>query len=65
MTGIYWDCDGTLMNTESAYAYAWQEVLKRRNLNLPIQHFDAYVGITKTGNRHVFLLLLRRHLKIN
>jgi beta-phosphoglucomutase-like phosphatase (HAD superfamily) len=45
MTGIYWDCDGTLMNTESAYAYAWQEVLKRRNLNLPIQHFDDYVGI--------------------
>ena len=45
MIGIYWDCDGTLMNTESAYAYAWQEVLKNRNLNLPIEIFDDYVGI--------------------
>ncbi len=45
MIGIYWDCDGTLMNTESAYAYAWQEVLKNRNLNLPLEIFDDYVGI--------------------
>ena len=45
MIGIYWDCDGTLMDTERAYAYAWQEVLKSRNLNLPIEKFDDYVGI--------------------
>jgi beta-phosphoglucomutase-like phosphatase (HAD superfamily) len=43
--GIYWDCDGTLMDTERAYAYAWQEVLKKRNLLLPIEKFDDYVGI--------------------
>ena len=45
MTGIYWDCDGTLMDTEKAYAYAWKDVLKKRNLNLPIEKFDDYVGI--------------------
>ena len=45
MIGIYWDCDGTLMDTERAYAYAWQEVLKSRNLDLPIEKFDDYVGI--------------------
>ena len=45
MIGIYWDCDGTLMDTERAYAYAWQEVLKSRNLSLPIEKFDDYVGI--------------------
>ena len=45
MVGIYWDCDGTLMDTERAYAYAWQEVLSKRNLNLPIETFDDYVGI--------------------
>lgn len=45
MTGIYWDCDGTLMDTEKAYAYAWQGVLKQRKLDLPIEVFDDYVGI--------------------
>jgi len=45
VVGIYWDCDGTLMDTERAYAYAWQEVLSKRNLNLPIETFDDYVGI--------------------
>ena len=33
------------MDTERAYAYAWQEVLSKRNLNLPIETFDDYVGI--------------------
>ena len=45
MTGIYWECGGTLMDTEKAYAYAWKDVLKKRNLNLPIEKFDDYVGI--------------------
>jgi len=45
MVGIYWDCDGTLMDTESAFAYAWQEVLKKRGLDLPVEQFDNYVGI--------------------
>ena len=30
MFGIYWDCDGTLMDTEKAFAYAWQEILKSK-----------------------------------
>jgi beta-phosphoglucomutase-like phosphatase (HAD superfamily) len=33
------------MDTERAYAYAWQEVLSKRSLNLPIETFDDYVGI--------------------
>ena len=45
MFGIYWDCDGTLMDTEKAFAYAWQEILKSKNLDLPIEHFDQYVGV--------------------
>ena len=45
MNGIYWDCDGTLMDTEKAFAYAWQEILKSKNLDLPIDHFDQYVGV--------------------
>ena len=45
MYGIYWDCDGTLMDTEKAFAYAWQEILKSKNLDLPIEHFDQYVGV--------------------
>ena len=45
MNGIYWDCDGTLMDTEKAFAYAWQEILKSKSLDLPIEHFDQYVGV--------------------
>ena len=45
MFGIYWDCDGTLMDTQNAFAYAWQEVLKSKKLDLPIDHFDQYVGV--------------------
>lgn len=45
MYGIYWDCDGTLMDTEKAFAYAWQEILRSKNLDLPIEHFDQYVGV--------------------
>ena len=28
MHGIYWDCDGTLMDTETSYGLAWKEHLK-------------------------------------
>ena len=45
MNGIYWDCDGTLMDTEKAFAYAWQEILQSKNLELPIEHFDQYIGV--------------------
>ena len=45
MNGIYWDCDGTLMDTEKAFAYAWQEILQSKNLKLPIEHFDQYIGV--------------------
>ena len=33
------------MDTEKAFAYAWQEILKSKNLDLPIEHFDQYVGV--------------------
>ena len=45
MNGIYWDWDGTLMDTEKAFAYAWQEILQSKNLELPIEHFDQYIGV--------------------
>ncbi len=45
MNGIYWDCDGTLMDTEKAFAYAWQEILQSKKLDLPIEHFDQYIGV--------------------
>jgi len=45
VNGIYWDCDGTLMDTEKAFAYAWQEILQSKNLELPIEHFDQYIGV--------------------
>ena len=31
MYGIYWDCDGTIMDTEKSYAYAWKDFLSRKD----------------------------------
>ena len=45
MFGIYWDCDGTIMDTEKSYAYAWKEFLSSKGLDLPIEEFDKFVGI--------------------
>ena len=32
MFGIYWDCDGTIMDTEKSYAYAWKDFLSSKGL---------------------------------
>ena len=45
MFGIFWDCDGTIMDTEKSYAYAWKEFLSNKGLDLPIEEFDKFVGI--------------------
>ena len=45
MFGIYWDCDGTIMDTEKSYAYAWKDFLYSKGLELPIEEFDKFVGI--------------------
>jgi len=45
MFGIYWDCDGTIMDTEKSYAYAWKDFLSCKGLDLPIEEFDKFVGI--------------------
>ena len=45
MFGIYWDCDGTIMDTEKSYAYAWKDFLSSKGLDLPIEEFDKFVGI--------------------
>ena len=45
MFGIYWDCDGTIMDTEKSYAYAWKDFLSNKGLDLPIEEFDKFVGI--------------------
>ena len=34
MHGIYWDCDGTLMDTETSYGLAWKEHLKSFGLDI-------------------------------
>ena len=45
MFGIFWDCDGTIMDTEKSYAYAWKDFLYSKGLELPIEEFDKFVGI--------------------
>ena len=49
MFGIFWDCDGTIMDTEKSYAYAWKDFLLSKGLDLPIEDFDKFVGVYKLG----------------
>ncbi len=45
MLGILWDCDGTIMDTERLYAYAWQTHLKDFGLNIPEDEIKQFVGV--------------------
>lgn len=45
MYGIFWDCDGTIMDTERLYAYAWQTHLKEYGLSIPEGEIKQFVGV--------------------
>ena len=45
MIGIFWDCDGTIMDTERLYAYAWQTHLKQFGLNISEEEIRQFVGV--------------------
>jgi beta-phosphoglucomutase-like phosphatase (HAD superfamily) len=45
MIGIFWDCDGTIMDTERLYAYAWQSHLKQYGLDIPEDEIRQFVGV--------------------
>ena len=45
MYGILWDCDGTIMDTERLYAYAWQTHLKQFGLSIPEDEIKHFVGV--------------------
>ena len=45
MIGIYWDCDGTLMDTEKSYGFAWKEHLSNFGLEISEEETRQWVGI--------------------
>ena len=45
MNGIYWDCDGTLMDTERSYGLAWKEHLSDFGLEISEEETKQWVGI--------------------
>ena len=45
MYGIFWDCDGTIMDTERLYAYAWQTHLKDFGLSIQEEEIKQFVGV--------------------
>ena len=45
MLGIHWDCDGTIMDTERLYAYAWQTHLKAFGLSIPEDEIKQFIGV--------------------
>ena len=45
MKGIYWDCDGTLMDTETSYGLAWKEHLSDFGLEISEEETRQWVGI--------------------
>ena len=45
MIGIYWDCDGTLMDTERSYGLAWKEHLSDFGLEISEEEMRQWFGI--------------------
>ena len=45
MNAIYWDCDGTLMDTETSYGLAWREHLSDFGLEISKEETRQWVGI--------------------
>lgn len=45
MNGIYWDCDGTLMDTETSYGLAWKAHLSDFGLEISEEETRQWVGI--------------------
>ena len=45
MNGSYWDCDGTLMDTETSYGLAWKEHLSEFGLEISEEETRQWVGI--------------------
>ena len=45
MIGIYWDCDGTLMDTEKSYGFAWKEHLSNFGLEISEEETRQWIGI--------------------
>ena len=45
MNGVYWDCDGTLMDTETSYGLAWKEHLSEFGLEISEEETRQWVGI--------------------
>ena len=43
--GIYWDCDGTIMDTETSYGLAWKEHLKSVGLDISEKETRQWVGV--------------------
>ena len=55
MIGIFWDCDGTIMDTERLYAYAWQTHLKQFGLNISEEEIRQFVGVDAVSYTHLTL----------
>ena len=45
MIGIYWDCDGTLMDTERSYGLAWKEHLSDFGLEISEEETGQWFGV--------------------
>ena len=45
MIGIFWDCDGTLMDTETSYGLAWKEHLSYFGLEISEEETRQWIGI--------------------
>ena len=43
--GIFWDCDGTIMDTETSYGLAWKEHLKSVGLDISEKETRQWVGV--------------------
>jgi beta-phosphoglucomutase-like phosphatase (HAD superfamily) len=43
--GLFWDCDGTIMDTEKLYAYAWKDHLKNLGFEIQLSDVEQFIGV--------------------
>jgi len=43
--GLFWDCDGTIMDTEKLYAFAWKEHLKNLGFEIQLYEVEQFIGV--------------------
>jgi putative hydrolase of the HAD superfamily len=61
-TGLIFDCDGTLINSESLHYESWQDTLRNYGKNLTLEIYHSLVGLSNESMAELFAKELKRDM---